>query len=83
VFLARYSSFGINLLKGGEQSGLARVTADSTHDLSIKEVLAHHDRIDRRGVVECKERETSGTTSRVSHDRAGVYFAKLGEVLSE
>jgi hypothetical protein len=46
-------------------------------------MLAHHDCIDGRWVVKSKERETSGATRGVPHDRAGVYFAKLGEVFSE
>jgi len=57
--------------------------ADRTHDLSIKKVLAHHDRIHRGGVVEREERKTSGTTGGVPHDGTSVYFAKLGEVFSE
>jgi hypothetical protein len=58
-------------------------TVGRTHNLSIQEVLAHHDCIDRRRVVESKKRKTSGAASGVPHDGAGVYFAKLGEVFSE
>jgi hypothetical protein len=34
-------------------------TVDRTHNLPVQEVLAHHDRIYRRRVVESEERETS------------------------
>lgn len=55
----------------------------NAHNLAIEEVLADHDRIDRRGVLEGQEREAPRTARGVPHDSAGFDLAKLCEVLPQ
>lgn len=56
---------------------------NGTYDLAVEEVLANHDGVDRRGVLEREERETARAARGVAHDRARLDLAKLCKVLSQ
>ena len=51
--------------------------------LSVKEMFADHDRIDRRRIFKGQKGEAARSTTSVAHDRASLDFPKLGEVVPQ
>lgn len=53
------------------------------HSLAIEDVLAAHDSVHGRGVLEGEERETAGPPILVAQDGAVLDLAELSEILSQ
>ena len=49
----------------------------ATHNFAVEEVLADHDGVHGRGVLERQEREAARATGGIPHDRARLDFAEL------
>lgn len=57
--------------------------ADNAHYLSVEEMFADHNRVNRRGVFKGQKGEAARPATRVAHDRASFDFAKLGKVVPQ
>lgn len=57
--------------------------ADNAHYLSIEEMFADHDGVDRRRILKGQKGEAARPTTSVAHDRASFDFTKLGKVVPQ
>ena len=56
---------------------------DDAHYLSVEEMFADHDGIDRRRIFKGQKGEAARPAPGVAHDRASFDFTKLGEVVPQ
>jgi len=69
----------MNIRKRGQVIGMV----DNAHYLSIEEMFADHDGVDRRRIFEGQEGKTTRPTTSIAHDRASFDFTELGEVVPQ